>query len=150
MAKRAPPHAWKDGQSGNPNGRPRLPDSLARLKDHSKLLVIQAIAETMLMTRDQLKERTANPNATMAELLVGAIMVKAIEHGDPVRAQCLFNYVVGKPEPYQPIEPVSDAEKIAENLNMIPSNVLIQVLQTYNTTSELQHAVASGGPESAS
>lgn len=47
--RKAPPHAWREGQSGNPSGRPkktdeeRLVDELCREKSVAALAVIESI-----------------------------------------------------------------------------------------------------------
>lgn len=81
------------------------------------------------MTREELKVRTTNPLATMAELLIGSIMIKAIETGDPVRSQVLLNYVVGRPEPYTPPEHENEEDRARDILNSIPSSALVEVLR---------------------
>lgn len=125
-----PAPLWKPGQSGNPSGRQKLPDHVARLKDHSKLHVIEAMAKTMLMTREQLKAHTARPDATMAELLVGSLMIKAIETADPIRTQCLLNYVVGRPTPYEPADAQTiEAEAAQAVLRSVPSSAIIEALR---------------------
>ena len=131
MGNPAPPHAWKEGQSGNPSGRKALPSHVARLREHSKVEVIKAISETFLLTRSELKERTARPEATMAELVVGSIMIKAIETGDPVRTQVLLNYVLGRPEPFSPPPENDDSDKpsVREVLKGVPSSILLEMVK---------------------
>lgn len=101
-----PANAWQKGQSGNPGGRPRLPDATQRLKETAKIQTIEAISKVMGMNRAEIAEVAKDKTAPAALLLAASVVNKAINLGCPHRAQLILSYVVGKPEQY--VEAESD------------------------------------------
>lgn len=101
----APSTAWPKGQSGNPSGRPRLPDTTARLKEQGKIAAIEALAKVLAMTQAELSRLPKDPSTPAALLLAASVMHKAIKTGCPVRANFIYQYLVGKPETNLPEPP---------------------------------------------
>lgn len=97
-----PANAWQKGQSGNPSGRPKLPDQTQRLREQGKVEAIEALAKVMSMTLAEISRLPKDPTASAALLLAGSVMHKAIKTGCPVRANFIFQYMVGRPETAQP------------------------------------------------
>jgi hypothetical protein len=93
-----PSGVWVKGQSGNPSGRPKLPDTTQRLREQGKIAAIEALAQVMSMTMKDIASVPKDPNANAALVLAASIMHKAIKTGCPQRAAFIFNYMVGKPE----------------------------------------------------
>lgn len=123
------------GQSGNPNGRPVFSPEIRKLRDTARTEVIEALARCMVMDREQLQAASAERHATMAQLLVASVMTKAIKEGCPVRAQFMFNYIVGRPKQAQPHD-VSDMEvegDFTKDFDSIPSAKLIDILREHGT-----------------
>ena len=58
--RKAPPHAWKKGQSGNLSGRPKVPQEIKDLIKKSRHTIYADIAEIRDMTRDELKDLVAH------------------------------------------------------------------------------------------
>lgn len=100
-----PVGSWQKGTSGNPSGRPKLPDTTQRLREQGKIDAIEALAKVMTMTMTELSRLPKDPNASAAMLLAGSVMHKAIKTGCPIRANFIFQYMVGKPETNQPESP---------------------------------------------
>lgn len=85
---------WQPGQSGNPSGKPK------------NLLTKDRVAKLMSEMSDfspaELKDVVKGNNALKA--MVAAIMLKAIETGDPSRLDFVLNRSVGKPKDTMEIE----------------------------------------------
>lgn len=90
--------SWRKGQSGNPGGRPKLPDATQRLKETARIEAIEAVSQLMTMTRAQIEFHAADPEAPGALALAAGVMKAAIKHGCPHRAQLILSYVIGKPD----------------------------------------------------
>jgi hypothetical protein len=52
----------------------------------------------MSMTRQELLQATQNPDATITEVMVGSMIVKAIEDSDQSRMSMLLSYIAPKPQ----------------------------------------------------
>jgi hypothetical protein len=117
-----------------------LPLEVRRLKDQAKAEVIKSISEGLMMTKDEIAKVMNDPEATMVQMLVGAVILKAIKEGDMYRFGTLINYVLGKPKPLGsswhddlPSEGGKDPSEIAKQaLKAIPSSALIEVLRKQN------------------
>jgi hypothetical protein len=59
--------------------------------------VTEAVAKMLTMTRDELLEATKRSEATIAEVMVGSIIVKAIEESDHAKMNTLLSYIAAKP-----------------------------------------------------
>lgn len=92
---------FQEGKSGNPAGRPKTPDAVKRVKELAKDEALKALSACLLMDAVGLDRIEQNPNSTNAMRIMAALMRKTIEFGCPVRSQFIFNYLVGKPEPYR-------------------------------------------------
>jgi hypothetical protein len=97
-----PSGVWVKGQSGNPSGRPKLPDTTQRLREQGKIAAIEALSQVMTMTMADIARVPKDPNASAALVLAASVMHKAIKTGCPVRANFIFQYMVGRPETAQP------------------------------------------------
>lgn len=101
------PTAWRKGQSGNPGGRPKLPDATQRLREHARIEAIEAVSQLMTMTRAQIEQTAMDMEAPGALALAASVMKTAMKHGCPHRTQLILSYVIGKPDT-APIEGQAD------------------------------------------
>lgn len=106
-----PANAWQKGQSGNPSGRPKLPEQTQRLRELGKIEAIEALSKVMTLTMAQLSMLPKDPTASAAMLLAGSVMHKAIKTGCPIRANFIFQYMVGRPETSQAETEPADPEQ---------------------------------------
>ena len=73
-------------------------ESLDTLKFHCRNAIATAITKMMSMTRQDLLQATQNPDATITEVMVGSMIVKAIEDSDQSRMSMLLSYIAPKPQ----------------------------------------------------
>lgn len=109
MAKRGPkkPHSgcFKPGQSGNPGGQPKQPAALLRLKKYTREEIDTVLLCFIGMTQKQLDERLADEvkPPTMLELMVAAVINKAVNDGCNTRLDFLLNRIVGRIQEAKPV-----------------------------------------------
>lgn len=87
------PQLFRPGQSGNPSGRPKLPDEL---KDATPLEIKLLIWRLWKLKRDELQAFISNPDTPAGQLHVASVLAKGIKEGDPVRLDYLLNRLIGK------------------------------------------------------
>lgn len=90
--------AWKKGESGNPNGRPRKFVSTLKAMGYKNSEVADSIQSMLAMTIDELKEVYQNPLSTVLEKTVAGAIKKSIEKGDLNSIEVLLSRVFGKPK----------------------------------------------------
>ena len=97
MAKgKAPPHAFKKGQSGNPSGRPKLPDDVVEGKKLNQIEVARVFNRFVNYSKAELEAVMKDPNTKALELLIGKIMAEAISKGDHMRMNFILDRMIGK------------------------------------------------------
>ena len=77
-------------------GRPKL---TARARKAKKLTQSQAydiMGKFLLLSKEELKDELELPSTTVLEHIVGSICLKAMEQGDPTRAEWLYQRLFGK------------------------------------------------------
>lgn len=76
--RKAPPHAWRPGESGNPNGRPKSAGSVAQFRE--------AIAEHVPGIIEKLKAAALDGDVSAARLLLERAVppIKATEEATPL------------------------------------------------------------------
>lgn len=84
------------GQSGNLNGRPKVPPDVRQARTANTEELTRILTEFMKLPISFLKERMKAEGTSSMEMLVGSILVKAITNGDFSRANFLFDRAFGK------------------------------------------------------
>lgn len=117
MPKLPPPvHSrFKPGQSGNPGGKP------AQLLTKDK--VAGVLGKFSGMSGVQLNDVLKDPKSTMLELMVAAVMAKAVKEGDPHRLDFLLQRSIGKVQDMTQIE----VRQWTDDLKTIPIDTLKQL-----------------------
>jgi hypothetical protein len=116
--KGGPEHTrWKPGQSGNASGKPKQ----LLTKDR----VTSILGKFANMSRADLEAVMEDPKATMIEVMIASVMVKAVRDGDYGRLDFLLNRSVGKvkEELEQTVRNVTN-----EDLDKINRDVLIKLV----------------------
>lgn len=112
----------------------RNPAEINELKGHAKLEVVEAINRSMLMTMEELTQSLQDPKATIAQQLVGRILVKAMKEGCHQKAQFVMNYVLGRPKTFENDDnsgPDSGEPKPQDAFKGVPNAVLIELMSKY-------------------
>lgn len=101
--------AWRKGESGNPNGRPKK--YVTQLKESGYKLseINDTIQVMMAMTMDELKEVWENKNATILEKTIANAMKKSIEKGTLYSMESLLSRVWGSPKQMTELSGSADA-----------------------------------------
>lgn len=89
-------HQFKPGQSGNPNGRPKLPEDLKKARRLNQIAVGRIINEYMNLSITELKFELEDESTSALEAMIGKIIVEAHKFGDYSRVNFLFDRMIGK------------------------------------------------------
>ena len=87
---------FKKGQSGNPNGRPKVRDGLQDVKLLSKTDARRLVQKIIDMTPEELMDFAIRKDVPALETMLAAVAVKAISEGDHSRINFLLDRTVGK------------------------------------------------------
>lgn len=87
---------FKPGVSGNPSGRPSLPEDLKSVKLLTPLELRARIMRFLNMEAAEIAQASADPRTNMLDRMIGSIVVKATEGGDQQRLDFILNRLVGK------------------------------------------------------
>lgn len=125
---------FKPGVSGNPRGRPKSAQHVVTLRAKCKEEVIEAIATCLLAKQAELRVIGQDPEASSAQALVAALLIRAISGGCHNRAQLLMNYILGKPKPFEDDD--EELEDIKTPLQGVPTGVLMKLLREHGQSGE--------------
>lgn len=87
---------FKKGQSGNPNGRPRIPEDLKMARRLNKLELEKLLNQFLFMTPPEMEERVKSADVTAIEAMIGSIIIKAVKDGDQQRLNFILERLIGK------------------------------------------------------
>ena len=86
---------FQPGETGNPNGRPKLPDDIKALRKMNKIEVERILNEFVFMTPEELQAKMHDKSTPTMELAVGKILAEAIKKGDQVRLGWVLDRLIG-------------------------------------------------------
>lgn len=89
-------YLFKKGQSGNPSGRPKLPEDVVEGRKLNKIEVARIFNRLINMPATELKDVLTNPDTKAMELIVGKIIAEGIKHGDAARLNFILDRMIGK------------------------------------------------------
>lgn len=86
---------WKPGQSGNPGGRPKLPESLSAVKALGREEVSRIISKYARMTLDELDAAVLGSDTPVLELVLAKLLLELMRKGDAGRLSFLLDRALG-------------------------------------------------------
>ena len=91
------PQAYKKGQSGNPNGRPKGAVSIPKeLRTINSKLIAETINKHLNKSMEEVAELIRSKDTPMIDLVVLRILYEAAKRGDQTRFNALLERMVGK------------------------------------------------------
>ena len=94
--KKLEPFQFKKGVSGNPSGRPAVPDDLKRATRLTQTEFLRKANQFIAMTAVELHATAKDPKTTALELLIISIIQKGVIEGDEKRLGFLLDRLIGK------------------------------------------------------
>lgn len=95
---------WKKGESGNPNGRPKLPKELLKTRQLTPERIQREIAKVLYKKAEEVREMVTNPDTPVLQLMIASIAMKAVTDGDHAKMNFLMERTVGKVKETKEIE----------------------------------------------
>lgn len=87
---------FKPGQSGNPNGRPKIPSDIRELRKINQSSVEVLLNKYLHMKFPELKQMIEAQDAEASDMLVATVIYKGITKGDHYRLNFLLDRLIGK------------------------------------------------------
>lgn len=87
---------WKPGETGNPGGRPKLPEDIKAAKKLNKIELERLLNLYLTLSSEEISERMTDRTTPALEKMVGSIIQKAVDQGDQQRLTFLLDRLVGK------------------------------------------------------
>ncbi len=87
---------FKKGQSGNPGGRPKLPEDIKQARRLNQLEVSRVFNRFVNMPLEELKLALNDPDTKSLELMIGKVMINCMKDGDYARFNFILDRMVGK------------------------------------------------------
>jgi Family of unknown function (DUF5681) len=122
-----PKNQWKPGVSGNPNGRPRIPEHLRNIPSLTADEVNKIISKYTRMSLPELEQVIAEKKAPALEMAICSNLIKSILSGDYANLSFVLDRSVGKVTEKSEIA-VSPKAVSDDDLDLIPKEKLIELL----------------------
>lgn len=144
---------WVKGQSGNPAGKPPLPEDIKAARKLTAAEFERAVNQYLFQDRNAVAQAAANPQTPILELLITSIIHKAVSQGDEKRLAFLLDRILGKVANRIEIDPVT-LKKVeeAEQLKAMPNDQLLSLVQraiaSHNRKEAEENEPKPPGPDS--
>ncbi len=124
---------WKPGKSANPNGRPRLPEHVKKLRKANRSVITEIFSNLGELSYEDLLELEKNKSLSPFQLGAIAVMIKAIDQGDQNKLNFCIEQSSGKlPDIVQQQTELSVKNAVKD----IPSEKLTQIADEYKSSTE--------------
>jgi len=118
---------FKPGQSGNPSGRPKLPDDVLKLKKTTQAEAEASLIAMLRMSKEELSAKLNDPKTSMSELAIGSVIAKAVKEGDQSRLGFVWDRLFGKVK--EIVEQTNiNIEHDPEEYKAVPREALIKLI----------------------
>lgn len=98
--------SFKPGQTGNPDGRPRIPLDLKEARSVNKIEFDRVLNKYMYLCAPDINSSLKSDKLPMIELVVAKIIAKAFNEGDQRRLEFIIDRLIGKaPSDVPPVAP---------------------------------------------
>lgn len=87
---------WEPGESGNPNGRPKLSEDLKKIRALTNKQLKEVGDFLLLGTRATLTEVSQNPESSLLQVWLSSVCITGIKKGDMGALNALLDRLVGK------------------------------------------------------
>ncbi len=108
---------WKPGVSGNPSGRPRLPDELRGIRSLTVTEVCKLVSKYAQLSHPELEAVIEAKTAPVLELAIAKIFEQSVRYGDYQRLAFLLDRSIGKAPVTSPDDDDESARKQLEGLS---------------------------------
>ncbi len=123
-------HLFKKGQSGNPNGRPKIDPELKHFRELTYKEFINQLQKYGWQTPDQIKQDLERTDVTMFERIFGKIILQAAD-GEKDGRQVFLERLWGKVKDQVEVMQTSTNSEAEELLKKIPMAELVALAKKY-------------------
>jgi len=89
------PHQFKSGQSGNPNGRPKMPEEIRKARKLNQIKVAQILNDFANMNDEEFVAMLADTNTSKLERMIASAVTKA-QTGEFTALNFILDRMIGK------------------------------------------------------
>lgn len=93
---KSPPPGWKKGQSGNPKGKPKIPEDVKAARKLTQIEFERICANLFNMSTTRLSEVIKDPHTPVLTALVARILEKGIHESSRVELNYFVERFLGK------------------------------------------------------
>ena len=90
------PARWKPGQTGNPNGVPKIEKEIKSVRQLTRQDTITSMHKVLNMTIEEIQVLMKAKDSKASDLLIASVIAKAIATGDVTRINFLYDRLFGK------------------------------------------------------